>query len=139
MGRGEDRAPARTIPRRGLGLSWKLLLLTALFVALSEILIYVPSVANFRRNWLDNRLNLANAASLVLASSDAAVVPRDIQDQLLNAVGAIAAGISWAVSNGRAVKKDDGDALVFSGRVLAFHVAGATLTLLFAALITARV
>jgi signal transduction histidine kinase len=87
------------IPRRGLGLSWKLLLLTALFVALSEILIYVPSIANFRRSWLDDRLNLANAASLVLASSDAAVVPRDIQDQLLNAVGAIAIALrSGAVS-----------------------------------------
>jgi hypothetical protein len=68
-----------------------------------------------------------------------------VHDRIFGAIalgimlGAIAAGISWAVSNGRAAKKEDGDALVFSGRVLAFHVAGAALTLLLAALITARV
>jgi hypothetical protein len=68
-----------------------------------------------------------------------------VHDRIFGAIalgimlGAIAAGISWAVSNGRAVKREDGDALVFSGRVLAFHVAGAALTLLLAALITARV
>jgi hypothetical protein len=68
-----------------------------------------------------------------------------VHDRILEAIalgimlGAIAAGISWAVSNGRAAKREDGDALVFSGRVLAFHVAGAALTLLLAALITARV
>lgn len=54
-------------------------------------------------------------------------------------LGAIAAGVSWALANGRAAKRADGDALRFSGRVLAFHVAGAALTLLLAALVTARV
>jgi hypothetical protein len=54
-------------------------------------------------------------------------------------LGAIAAGISFAVSNDRAAKKGKRDALSFSGRTLAFHVAGATLTVLLAALITARV
>jgi hypothetical protein len=68
-----------------------------------------------------------------------------VHDRIFGAIalgimlGAIAAGISWAVSNGRAAKREDGDALVFSGRALAFHVAGAALTLLLAALITARV
>ncbi|HEX6452255.1 MAG TPA: hypothetical protein VF060_22700 [Trebonia sp.] len=68
-----------------------------------------------------------------------------VHDRILGAIalgimlGAIAAGITWAVSNGRAAKREDGDALVFSGRVLVFHVAGAALTLLLAALITARV
>jgi signal transduction histidine kinase len=66
------------------------LLLTILFVMVSEMLIYVPAVGNFRRSWLNDRLVLANAASLVLAASDAAVVPRDIQDDLLKAVGAMA-------------------------------------------------
>jgi hypothetical protein len=68
-----------------------------------------------------------------------------VHDRIFGAIalgimlGAIAAGISWAVSNSRAAKREDGDALVFSGRALAFHVAGAALTLLLAALITARV
>ena len=37
---------------RGLGLSGKLLALTILFVMIAEVLIYVPSIANFRLNWL---------------------------------------------------------------------------------------
>jgi len=35
-------------PPRGLGLSARLLVLTIVFVLLAEVLIYVPSVANFR-------------------------------------------------------------------------------------------
>ena len=49
--------PARK-PR--VGLSGKLLLLTVLFVMVAEILIYVPSVANFRLNWLSDRLAAAH-------------------------------------------------------------------------------
>jgi hypothetical protein len=54
-------------------------------------------------------------------------------------LGAIAAGVSWAWSNARAAKRGDTDALSFSPRVLIFHIGGATLTLLLAALITAKV
>ncbi|HSZ41001.1 MAG TPA: hypothetical protein VK817_13695 [Trebonia sp.] len=54
-------------------------------------------------------------------------------------LGAIAAGISWALTNGRAAKRGDTDALAFSPRVLIFHIAGAAITLLLAALITAKV
>ena len=39
--------PSRTRPH--LGLSGKLLVLTLLFVMIAEVLIYVPSVANFRQ------------------------------------------------------------------------------------------
>src|SRR6202011_5391061 len=39
-----------------LGLSGKLLVLTILFVMIAEVLIYVPSMANFRLNWLKDRL-----------------------------------------------------------------------------------
>ena len=85
--------------RRGFGLSWKLLTLTVLFVMVSEVLIYVPSIANFRLNWLSDRLTMADAASLVLTASDAVDVPRNIQDDLLNAVGAMAIALrSGAVS-----------------------------------------
>ena len=48
------------------GLSARLLVLTMLFVMLAEVLIYVPSVANFRRNWLNDRLAAAQVAALVL-------------------------------------------------------------------------
>jgi hypothetical protein len=53
-------------------------------------------------------------------------------------LGAIAAGVSWAFVNGRAARSEEGDALAFSPRVLAFHVGGATLTLVLAALLATK-
>ncbi len=41
------------------GLSGKLLLLTILFVMIAEVLIYVPSIANFRLTWLADRVAVA--------------------------------------------------------------------------------
>ena len=63
----EAHAPAQMNgPARRVGLSGKLLLLTILFVMIAEILIYVPSIANFRMNWLRDRLASAHTAALVL-------------------------------------------------------------------------
>lgn len=42
------------------GLSGRLLLLTIIFVMIAEVLIFVPSVANFRNVWLQNHLDTAN-------------------------------------------------------------------------------
>ena len=62
--------PGRT--RAHLGLSGKLLVLTILFVMIAEVLIYVPSIANFRLNWLNDRLAAAYTAALVLDAAPTA-------------------------------------------------------------------
>ena len=54
--------PAATPPGRGL--SAKLLILTIVFVMISEVLVFVPSVSNFRQNWLMERLAAAQIAAL---------------------------------------------------------------------------
>lgn len=77
--------PARK-PR--VGLSGKLLLLTVLFVMVAEILIYVPSVANFRLNWLSDRLAAAHTAALVLDAAPSGMVPESLAKQILNSIGA---------------------------------------------------
>ncbi|MDU6140924.1 MAG: sensor histidine kinase, partial [Bradyrhizobium sp.] len=51
---------------RRLGLSGKLLLLTIPLVMIAEVLIYVPAIANFWTNRLNDRLAAANTAALVL-------------------------------------------------------------------------
>ena len=58
-----------------LGLSGKLLLLTLLFVMMAEVLIYVPSIANFRITWLTDRLAAAHTGALVLDAAPNGVVP----------------------------------------------------------------
>ena len=61
--------------RARLGLSGKLLFLTVLFVMVAEVLIYVPSIANFRLNWLNDRLAAAHTAALVLDAAPSGMVP----------------------------------------------------------------
>jgi len=84
-------APASVPLTRGL--SAKLLVLTILFVMLAEVLIFLPSAANFRLQWLEQRLDTAATVSLVLAQSDAASLTRDMQDDLLSAMGVHAIAI----------------------------------------------
>jgi signal transduction histidine kinase len=70
------------------GLSGKLLVLTILFVMLAEVLIYVPSIANFRLNWLRDRLAAAHTAALVLDAAPRGMVPESLTRQILDSVGA---------------------------------------------------
>ncbi|PTM39256.1 HAMP domain-containing sensor histidine kinase [Bosea sp. 124] len=81
-----------------LGLSAKLLVLTVLFVMLAEVLIYLPSVANFRRNWLNDRLAAAQIAVLVLEGAPQDGLPEGSENRLLMGVGAraIAARVGGA-------------------------------------------
>ena len=83
---------------RGPGLSAKLLMLTILFVMLGEVLIYVPSIANFRQNWLRDRLNAAQIAALVLDAAPDDMVPQELQRELLDNVGAHAVAMKRAES-----------------------------------------
>jgi signal transduction histidine kinase len=87
-----DTAPAdepKIEPQRlRLGLSGKLLVLTILFVMISEVLIYVPSIANFRLNWLNDRLAAAHTAALVLDAAPSGMVPDSLARQILGSVGA---------------------------------------------------
>lgn len=69
--------------RAGMGLSAKLLLLTSVFVMLAEILIFLPSIANFRINWLTDRLTAARLASLAADASPNFDVPVSVRLELL--------------------------------------------------------
>jgi signal transduction histidine kinase len=80
-------------PRRRLGLSGKLLILTALFIMLAEVLIYVPSVANFHRSLLADRLAAAQVAVLVLDAAPDGAAPRDLELKLLDQIGAAAVAV----------------------------------------------
>jgi signal transduction histidine kinase len=85
-----DDSAARTQPVRAprFGLSGKLLVLTILFVMLGEVLIYVPLVANFRVNWLRDRLSSAYTAALVLDAAPNGMVSDSLAKQILASIGA---------------------------------------------------
>jgi signal transduction histidine kinase len=55
---------------------------------IAEVLIYVPSIANFRLNWLADRLASAHTAALVLDAAPSGLVPEMLTRQILDSVGA---------------------------------------------------
>jgi signal transduction histidine kinase len=81
----------RARPR--MGLSGKLLILTVLFVMIAEVLIYVPSVANYRLNWLSDRLSDAYTAALVFETAPSGMVPESTARQILESIGARAVAL----------------------------------------------
>ena len=81
-----DAGGRRLKPR--IGLSGKLLILTTLFVMIAEVLIYVPSIANFRIAWLNDRLSAAYTAALVLSAAPEGMVPESLTKQILDSIGA---------------------------------------------------
>jgi signal transduction histidine kinase len=86
-------AMPRAKPAYRLGLSGKLLLLTIPLVMIAEILIYVPAIANFRMNRLNDRLAAANTAALVLDAAPSGMVPDSLSRQILSSIGARAVAI----------------------------------------------
>ncbi|MEO1732523.1 MAG: HAMP domain-containing sensor histidine kinase [Pseudomonadota bacterium] len=62
-------------------LSGRFLILTTVFVMLAEILIFVPSVARFREDYLLTRLERAQIASLALLADD--MISTELEEELL--------------------------------------------------------
>jgi len=88
---------AATTPSLVQGLSGKLLLLTLLFVMLGEILIFLPSIANFRLNWLKNRVAQAEIAALAVEAAPDKMLSEDLKSELLAGAGVLVVSL----------KKDD--------------------------------
>lgn len=66
-------------------LSGRFLLLTVAFVMLAEVLIFVPSIARFRADYLVLRLEKAQIASLALLATDGEISPELEAELLVNA------------------------------------------------------
>ena len=62
-------------------LSGRFLILTTIFVMLAEVLIFVPSIARFREEYLQNRLERAQIASLALLADD--MITNELEEELL--------------------------------------------------------
>jgi len=66
-------------------LSGRFLVLTTVFVMLAEVLIFVPSVARFREDYLLLRLERAQIASLALLAND--MIDAELEKELLQTAG----------------------------------------------------
>ena len=66
-------------------LSGRFLVLTILFVMLAEVFIFVPSIARFRQDYMINRLERAQIASLALLADD--MIEEELEYELLKNAG----------------------------------------------------
>ncbi|MEM7472103.1 MAG: HAMP domain-containing sensor histidine kinase [Pseudomonadota bacterium] len=68
-------------------LSGRFLILSVIFVMVAEILIFVPSIARFRQDYLVDRLERAQIASLSVLASQDAMISKELMQELLDNAG----------------------------------------------------
>jgi signal transduction histidine kinase len=71
------------------GLSARVFVLTVAFVMASAVLIFLPSLARFRLNYLADRIDAAHLAVYALEATPDNMVSQDLADRLLAHVGAL--------------------------------------------------
>jgi signal transduction histidine kinase len=101
-----DRPKAAPRSRFVPGLSGKLLILTILFVMVAEVLVFVPSVSNFRKQWLTARLEDAQIAALVAEAAPGGQLPRTLRDDLLRSAKVKAVAVKRADSRRLILEED---------------------------------
>jgi signal transduction histidine kinase len=75
------------------GLSTKVLALTIVFVLLGEVLIFLPSIANFRIQWMKARIAQAEIAALAAEASPDAVLNEALRTEILKGAGVAAVSL----------------------------------------------
>jgi signal transduction histidine kinase len=89
------------------GLSGKLLLLTILFVMLGEVLIFLPSIANFRITWLKGRIAQAEIAALAVEAAPDRMLSGDLKSELLMGAGVLVVSLNKGESRKLILRTDD--------------------------------
>lgn len=84
-------ANRRQLPGPIWGLSAKLIATIVVVILAVEVVVYLPSAANFRTGWLEDRLRVGMVAARVLdAAPNIMDLPQSLTDRLLMSAGATA-------------------------------------------------
>lgn len=75
-------------------LSGRLLVLTVIFVMLAEVLIFLPSLARYRVDYLRERLSAANIAAIALRGKDVNPADRAFEAELLGSAEVLSIALS---------------------------------------------
>ncbi len=71
------------LTRPRFGLPGRLLVLTALFIMVAEVLIFLPSLASYRINWLNDRVRTAQVSAIAADAVPSRDVPPALRNELL--------------------------------------------------------
>ena len=93
------------------GLSGKVLLLTIIFVMLGEVLIFLPSIANFRIQWLKGRIAQAEIAALAAEAAPDQILSSDLRSEILMGAGVLVVSLQKGESRKLALRSD-GDYMI---------------------------
>jgi len=93
------------------GLSGKVLALTIIFVMLGEILIFLPSIANFRIQWLKTRLAQAEIAALAAEAAPDQILSSDLRSEILMGAGVLAVSLTKDQKR-QLILRSDGDHMI---------------------------
>ena len=75
------------------GLSGKVLALTIIFVMLGEVLIFLPSIANFRIQWMKTRISMAEIAALAAEAAPGRELDEALRKEILMGAGVVAVSL----------------------------------------------
>lgn len=105
--RKADLFPALSRPSRfWQGLSWRLLLLTVMFIMVAEVMIFAPSIGRYRLTYLQNVLADAHLALMAVEATPDGMVDMDLQRQLLANAGTLGM-MAWRPDHPRLVLGPD--------------------------------
>ena len=93
------------------GLSGKVLLLTIIFVMLGEVLIFLPSIANFRIQWLKGRIAQAEIAALAAEAAPDQILSSGLRSEILMGAGVLVVSLQKGESRKLALRSD-GDYMI---------------------------
>ncbi len=82
------------LPSFARSLSARLLLLTVVFVMIAEVLIYLPSAARYRADWLAEKLASGHLAALAVEAAPDQMVTDELEAELLAHVGALSIDVT---------------------------------------------
>jgi signal transduction histidine kinase len=89
-----DDTPRAIAPGLLRGLSGKVLALTIVFVMLGEVLIFLPSIANFRIQWLKGRVAQAEIAALAAEAAPDQILSSDLRSEILKGAGVLVVSLT---------------------------------------------
>lgn len=103
-GKADSKTNKQRFARPYSGLTGKVLALAAVFLMVGELLVFVPSIANFRVNWLKQRVATAEIAALAVEAAADRSISRPLREELLQRAGVLVL----------VVRRDDARKLVLS-------------------------
>jgi signal transduction histidine kinase len=89
------------------GLSGKVLALTIAFVMLGEVLIFLPSIANFRVQWLKGRVAQAEIAALAVEAAPNQILSSDLRSEILKGAGVLVVSLTRGGTRKLILRSDD--------------------------------